>query len=54
MGSLAGLPLLAGPAAALAGPMAAGPAVRRYGSHYIVNGWILTARDLERLGIHAG
>jgi hypothetical protein len=50
MASLAGLPL-AGPAAAFVAP---GPEVRRYGRHYIVNGWILTARDLELLGIHAG
>ena len=50
MASLFGLPL-AGPAAAFAAP---GPEVRRYGRHYIVNGWILTARDLELLDIHAG
>jgi hypothetical protein len=53
MASLAGLPL-AGAAAAFEAPAAPGPAVRRYGRHYIVNGWILTAEDLERLGIHAG
>jgi hypothetical protein len=51
--SLAGLPLAAGPAAALvaAPPM---PAVRRYGRHFIVNGGVLTAADLERNGLHAG
>jgi hypothetical protein len=30
------------------------PAVRRYGRHFIVNGWVLTAADLERIGLHAG
>ena len=50
MASLLGLPL-AGPAAAFVAP---GPEIRRYGRHYIVNGWVLTARDLELLGIHAG
>jgi hypothetical protein len=54
LSSLAALPLAAGPAAALAGPGAgASLAVRRYGAFYIVNGWILTAADLERLDIHA-
>ena len=32
----------------------AGPEIRRYGRHYIVNGWVLTARDLELLGLRAG
>jgi hypothetical protein len=50
MASLIGLPL-AGPAAAFVTP---GPEIRRYGSHYIVNGWVLTARDLDRLGLDAG
>jgi hypothetical protein len=54
MASLAGLPLAAGAAAAFEAPGVPGPAVRRYGRHYIVNGWILTAEDLGRLGIHAG
>lgn len=44
-----GLPL-AGPARAFA----PGPEVRRHGRFYIVNGWVLTARDLELLDIHAG
>jgi hypothetical protein len=53
MAALGLLPLAAGPAAALA-PAPALPEVRRYGRHFIVNGWILTARDLETLGLHAG
>jgi hypothetical protein len=46
---------LAGPAAALVAP-APGihPEIRRFGRHYIVNGWVLTARDLELLGLDAG
>jgi hypothetical protein len=52
MASLLGLPL-AGPAAALA-PAGTGPEIRRWGRHYIVNGWVLTARDLERIGLDAG
>lgn len=56
--SLLGLPLAAGPAAALAAfdPGAGagvGPEVRRYGRHFLVNGWVLTAADLERLGLDA-
>jgi hypothetical protein len=60
--SLIGLPLAAGPAAALAGfdpgfdrGFAPGvrPEVRRYGRHFLVNGWVLTAADLERLGLDA-
>jgi hypothetical protein len=51
MTSLAGLPL-AGPAAALVAP-APGPEIRRYGRFFIVNGWVLTAADLERLDLHA-
>lgn len=43
-------PLAAGPAAALTGPL---PEIRRYGRFYILNGWILTAADLETLGIRA-
>jgi hypothetical protein len=50
MASLLGLPL-AGPAAAFVAP---GPEIRRYGRHYIVNGWVLTARDLAMLGLDAG
>ncbi len=50
MASLLGLPL-AGPVAAFVAP---GPEVRRCGRHFIVNGWVLTARDLERLGLRAG
>ena len=52
--SLLGLPL-AGPAAAF---VASRPGVRPrdppLGRHYIVNGWVLTARDLELLGLDAG
>jgi hypothetical protein len=46
--SLAGQPRAAGPAAArvAAPPM---PAVRRYGRHVIVNGWVLTRADLAAL-----
>lgn len=29
------------------------PPVRRYGKHYLVNGWVLTAQDLEALRRHA-
>ena len=54
--SLLGLPLAAGPAAAFAAlgdPAGPRPEVRRYGRHFLVNGWVLTAEDLERLGLHA-
>ena len=50
MASLLGLSL-AGRAAALVMP---GPEIRRYGRFYIVNGWVLTARDLKLLGLRAG
>jgi hypothetical protein len=50
MAAALGLPL-AGPAAAFVAP---GPEIRRYGRHYIVNGWVLTARDLELLRLRAG
>ena len=54
MASLLGLPL-AGPAAAFAAPAPGiSPEIRRFGRHYIVNGWVLTARDLELLGLRAG
>ena len=54
MASLLGLPL-AGPAAAFVAPgPGIRPEIRRYGRHYIVNGWVLTARDLELLGLDAG
>ena len=54
MASLLGLPL-AGPAAALIAPdPGIRPEIRRFGRHYIVNGWVLTARDLELLGLRAG
>ena len=54
MASLLGLPL-AGPAAALAAPgRGIDPEIRRRGRHYIVNGWVLTARDLELLGLRPG
>ena len=55
MASLLGLPL-AGPAAAFVAPdpgIRIRPEIRRYGRHYIVNGWVLTARDLELLGLEA-
>lgn len=45
-------PALAGPAAAFApafpGPL---PEIRPWGKFFIVNGWVLTARDLEALGL---
>lgn len=49
-------PALAGPAAAFApaglapfaGPR---PEIRPWGKFFIVNGWVLTARDLETLGL---
>ena len=51
MTSLLGLPL-AGPAAAFVAPgTGIHHDIRRYGRHYIVNGWVLTARDLETLGL---
>ena len=57
MASALGLPFAgAGPAAAFAGAAAGsqfGPEITRYGRHYIVNGWVLTAADLELLGIGA-
>ena len=49
-----GLPL-AGPAAAFVAPAAGNrPEIRRFGRHYLVNGWVLTAGDLDRLGLDAG
>jgi hypothetical protein len=51
--SLLGLPL-AGPAAAFVASPGVRPEIRRFGRHYIVNGWVLTARDLELLGLDAG
>ena len=54
MASLLGLPR-AGPATAFVAPdPAALPEIRRYGRHYIVNGWVLTGRDLALLGLRAG
>jgi hypothetical protein len=54
-------PLLAGPAGAFApkgvpGGIAAGllgprPEIRPWGKFFIVNGWVLTASDLETLGL---
>ena len=51
-------PVIAGPAAAFApggvlsgsvlGPL---PEIRPWGNFFIVNGWVLTARDLETLGL---
>jgi hypothetical protein len=49
MASFVGLPL-SGPAAAF---VASGPEIRRYGRHFIVNGWLLTAGDLRMLGLRA-
>ncbi|MBB5224388.1 hypothetical protein HNP73_004358 [Amaricoccus macauensis] len=48
-------PALAGPAAAFA-PGAGGfpgllPEIRPWGKFFIVNGWVLTANDLETLGL---
>jgi hypothetical protein len=51
LAALTGLPL-AGRAAAFVAPLP-GPEVRRYGRFFLVNGWVLTAADLERLGLHA-
>jgi hypothetical protein len=60
--SLLGLPLASGPAAAFAGSGAGSgsglapgprPEVRRFGRHFLVNGWVLTADDLVRLGLDA-
>lgn len=54
MTAFLGLPL-AGPAAAFVGPGPASyPEIRRIGRHYLVNGWVLTALDLETLGLRAG
>lgn len=54
MASVLGLSL-PGPAAAfvVSGPRNH-PEIRRFGRHYLVNGWVLTARDLELLGLDAG
>jgi hypothetical protein len=48
-------PALAGPAAAFA-PGSGGfpaplPDIRPWGKFFIVNGWVLTANDLETLGL---
>ena len=50
MTSLLGLPL-ARPAAAFVAP---NPEIHRFGQHYLVNGWVLTARDLRLLGLRVG
>ena len=60
-------PVLAGPAAAFAPGSPSGsalsgsalsgaflgprPEIRRWGKFFIVNGWVLTGRDLETLGL---
>jgi hypothetical protein len=49
--ALLGLPLATGPAAALDPGLR--PEVRRHGRHFLVNGWVLTAEDLGRLGLEA-
>ena len=54
MASLLALPLVPRPAAALVAPLLPAPEIRRFGRHFIVNGWVLTRQDLERLGLHAG
>jgi hypothetical protein len=52
--ALLGLPLATGPAAALAAlDPGSRPEVRRHGRHFLVNGWVLTAEDLGRLGLEA-
>ncbi len=43
-------PALAGPAA-LAAAAAPGPEIRPWGRFFIVDGWVLTVRDLELLGL---
>lgn len=47
-------PMLAGPAAAFA-PGLPGlgvrPEIRPWGRFFIVNGWVLTAQDIEALGL---
>lgn len=51
LAALAGLvvPFPARAAVPVPAPM---PAVRRYGRMYVVNGWILTAADVEALQRH--
>ena len=49
MASALGLPL-----GLTAAALVPGPEIRRCGRHFIVNGWVLTARDLELLGLRAG
>jgi hypothetical protein len=46
-------PLFAGPAGAFApeGFLGPRPEIRAWGKFFIVNGWVLTARDLETLGL---
>jgi hypothetical protein len=51
MASLLALPLT-GPAA-FAAPDLTHPEIRRWGRHYIVNGWVLTSQDLDLLGLDA-
>ena len=54
MTSFLGLPLV-GPAAAFVAPIPRIlPEVRRYGRHYLVNGWVLAAGDLKLLGLDEG
>lgn len=50
MASALGMPL----AALVAPAPGIQPGIRRFGRHYIVNGWVLTARDLNLLGLDAG
>jgi hypothetical protein len=48
MASLLGLPL------GLPAAFESRHEIRRYGRYYIVNGWVLTARDLKLIGLDAG
>ena len=58
MGAMALAPVLGagGLGAAAATPSATGPAatVIAVGGVFLVNGWVLTAADLDALGLHAG
>jgi hypothetical protein len=50
------VPMVAGPATAFSPGLAPGsdglrPEIRPWGRFFIVNGWVLTAQDLETLGL---
>ncbi len=53
LAATAGAPLFAGPASAFApgGFLGPRPEIRPWGRFFIVNGWVLTAQDLETLGL---